>query len=54
MMQNKHGKSNNSQLKTNHNNYYWEATNEQVNSPSPTISPNLTSGEEDDNGKSQK
>lgn len=49
MMQNRRGKSSNSQLKTNNN--YWEATNEPVNSASETISPNSQSGDEDDNLK---
>lgn len=51
IMQNRHGKNSNSQLKNN-NNYYWEATREQVNSASESsISPNSQSEDEDDNGK---
>lgn len=49
IMQNRHGKSSNSQLKTN-NNYYWEATSEQVNSASESSSPNSQNGDDDDNG----
>ncbi|NEO54446.1 MAG: GNAT family N-acetyltransferase [Okeania sp. SIO3B5] len=50
IMQNRHGKGSNSQFKTN-NNYYWEATSEQVNSASESSSSNSQSGDEDDNGK---
>ncbi|GGA54370.1 GNAT family N-acetyltransferase [Okeania sp. KiyG1] len=53
IMQNRHGKNSNSQLKTNNNNY-WEATSEQVNSASESSissSPNSQSEDEDDNGK---
>ncbi len=50
MMQNKHDQSSNYQQNTN-NDYYWETTNEQVNSDAEFLPPNSKNGDKDEHRK---